>query len=373
MWCLLPCAFCRGWLSCSVGLIWSSLEQWAKCRRENLMFAAVCFLPWMAQLLSWVDWSSEPSFEEKMWCLLPCALSRGWLSCSAGLIGSVSQVFSFFFFVLWWSREFWRRQKILWHDDACIWAKGCGCCEYSLGELLRTIVARLNEFPSKLFLFVVSSLRSLPLHTLIIHFLSLSFLFPFLSLPFLFFLLLFYIFSVFISFFPFYLVFFLSWLRTKVATRSTKTISFTSFCCFLLLLWLTKRVSAYRAFSTRLGLLDMQLCPVKALNACDSCVSAVRAGHGKQLSMQVSIYWSSLIRVIYVCVCVCAPVQALFQPMPLVLHVFLCHGCFSANEHCDEGECGKCAVADRTKIHSVHSASCGWRRCQQMCSQLVKR
>ena len=56
-WCLLPCAFCRGWLSCSAGLI-GAVSQVSK--RE--------------------------------WCLLPCAFCRGWLSCSAGLIGAVSQV-----------------------------------------------------------------------------------------------------------------------------------------------------------------------------------------------------------------------------------------------------------------------------------------
>jgi hypothetical protein len=29
-------------------------------------------LPWLAQLLSWVDWSSEPSFEERMMFAAVC-------------------------------------------------------------------------------------------------------------------------------------------------------------------------------------------------------------------------------------------------------------------------------------------------------------
>ena len=98
IWCLLPCAFCRGWLSCSVGLIWSSLEQWAKRRRENLMFAAVCFLPWLAQLLSWVDWSSLEQWAKcrrecdvccrVLFAVVGSAAQLGWLE----QFGAVSQV-----------------------------------------------------------------------------------------------------------------------------------------------------------------------------------------------------------------------------------------------------------------------------------------
>ena len=38
------------------------------------MFAAVCFavVGSAAQLLSWVDWSSEPSFEERMMFAAVC-------------------------------------------------------------------------------------------------------------------------------------------------------------------------------------------------------------------------------------------------------------------------------------------------------------
>ena len=52
-----PC----GWLSCSAGLI-GAVSQVSK--RELCLLP--CALPWLAQLHSWVDWSSEPSFEEQI-------------------------------------------------------------------------------------------------------------------------------------------------------------------------------------------------------------------------------------------------------------------------------------------------------------------
>ena len=55
--CRSPC----GWLSCSAGLI-GAVSQVSK--RELCLLP--CALPWLAQLLSWVDWSSEPSFEEQI-------------------------------------------------------------------------------------------------------------------------------------------------------------------------------------------------------------------------------------------------------------------------------------------------------------------